>query len=1449
MGLLDQEPEIQFNPPEENVSEQEKKSVASEAVAISSEDLDSPEESYWDIVNSISSKMDVDTVKQQAVYEDNEKDKEVLDKLITDTSLNGVLSPEESASTVVQYQAQKKDVGNIDEASFDRAVARRFTLDDVKAEEQAFSNYASRSIVDMSEKAGLGDKFRAYGGFMLPDRTMDLTQFLGGSDFMVISNFRTFTNKFFKLSPKEKVQMWPEIVEKAKDSFDNDIDAAVFLSTLLTANPVGEAKIDLAFDLFDVATFGIGSLLFRASKKSGNLVMKANDLGDPHSAAAIFNKTIDDPTGEMAQAFNMSDAERAATVSPFEMQKFLPGSVDGISSELSELIQTGVTGVRDEVAKVKGILNNWKDGKLLRSEFLSDEAMEQAVKDTAARGLQRQTELGEAAFGTYGVKYDNIRVGETSSEGVEILYDVAGDTMIRKEFFTIDNETGMFHNVKGNPIASNLHSPLQRFGENSFVVETATRLQDQGSIVSNSLARAHALALKPIKWSKKSLALVDDVMRTGDDWSIEDGRVFTPRELLEGTADGRTIPKLNDKEITAYFSLRAVLDEAHDFVNFMEYRKNTIAGLKTVNVRSSFRDGTASKEFNAKPMFTIDEALKIFTKTTSNKVQDHRVLTSKFDSPKIYDPELNGGKGGTRRINEEQLTEAYEQSYRLSKLDDWTELGEDGVEYVLTRNIDISDLPYNQIRKREGYLPKFYEDANYFVYKINKDGVKLTDRIFDNKTDANLYRSSKQGTKDGWNYVTKADRELTSSEWETELTNSYGGPFRGARSTHEILFGIDGNIPKRLDAYDSISRNLRYISNIMPINDWRASVQKMWMNTAAQIAETEGKQILADSNDFWSDISGLAKHDPKRIGLEDLREYLADQIRIPTRDERMFDSLSRGLAETMEKTFLDSDFNIPGLGKQNLRKSVMNLRHTDPFSMARTATFHPLLGFFNVSQLIVQAQGASIALSLDPLSAPRRIAEYMYLRSIVDVGSHDVRAQGAVRKAMAKAAGIPEDEAIEIAEQFLKSGLSSSIKLSADMGAALSAGTSSFKALKTIADKGLIFYREGELVTRGYSFLQARANWKVKNPGKKIDDKAMKNIIDDTYRIMMNMSRANRAEWQKGALSLPTQFTQVYWKFMGNLTGKKWSKGEKAKVLAMQLAIFGAAGVPGLTYIGNGVANLAGYEPGDVPDELRNTISNGFEGFVTGLTGIDNDFSSRMAFMGNNDTIVTKMFDAETPISEAMFGAFGSVFGRTTDAIKKLSPLFANPFMDDSTLDLNSLNTALSGIAKITSTWNNIQKVYAGVQMNRFLSSKGKYVASAGEMNPQTLVFKALGFEADIIADHYKRKEFITSSKKRRKKASEDIISLYHAYLGNLESEDPEKLANNFKNMQKVILAMHGFHNEGEDWKIIKKMVGESITQSKDDRTKSIRDYIEEVWRAQDRSPIADTNNPLQRLD
>lgn len=1440
---------IEYNPPVSQISPEEKASTALEAVSISSEDLDSPEESYFDIVNQIASETDIDMVKRKAVQEDIDKDKGVIDKLINDNLSTGSLDPSLAASTISAYQKQKtnKDAEIDRPEAFDRTVARRFSLDDIKAEEQTFQNYATRSLVKIYDQSDWKDYAREFGGFWIPDSTWDLSQFLNTSVFTSVSDLGSFVNKFNKLSTQEKISVWPEIERKAYDAFDNKLATLNFLSTLIGTDPVYESTVNLVFDAVDVGGVTVLPAAMKLISKGRNLAKKTKDLDDKDASAVIIDKTLKDPTGEIQSAVGMTDMERAATVSPFRMEDVIPGAIDDIDSELSELIETGIVGVNKEVAQIKGTLNAWKEDKLLAPEFLSKEAQEQAIRDVTKRGLERQRELGEAAFGTYGVKYENIRIGNTSPEGVEILYDVAGETLSRKELFTIDNETGMFHNVGGGVVTSKLYSPLQRFGDNKFLVETATRLQDQSSILSNSLMKAHEAALKPIIGSKKSLDKVDEVLRTGDDWSIENGRVFTPRELLEGQAGGRTIPKLTNQEISAYYSLRKVLDEAHDFVNFMEYRKKQVKGLKSLDVKSKYKDGDEVKTFEGKPIFEFDDALKTFTKSSQDRVQDTIVRTSRFESPKVYDETLEG-VGGTRRLNKSELEEAYNNGFVLTKLDDWTELGKDGVEYVLTHKNNISDISYNQVRKRDGYLPKFHKDANYFVYKINKDGVRMTDRIFDNATDADLYRESMDGT-DGFKYVRKTDRELTNSEWETEITNAYGGPFRGQRATHEILFGLEGNVPKRLDAYDSISRNLKYISNVMPINDWRASVQKMWLNTAKKMSETEGKQILSNPDDFWSEVSGLAKNDKRRVGLEDLRNYLSDQVRIPTRDERMFDSMVRSTAEWMEKTALDKDFKIPALGEFNPRKSLMNLQHVDPFSIARTATFHPLLGFFNLSQLMVQSQGAAIAFATDPLSAPKRLAEYTYLRSIVDVGAHNLRAQGDVRKAMAKAAGIPEAEAIEIAEQFLKSGLSSSIKLSADMGASLTSNVSSLNALKKISDKGLVFYREGELVTRGYSFLQARANWIRKNNGKKIDDAGLKEIIDETYRLMMNMSRANRAEWQKGMLSVPTQFTQVYWKFIGNLTGRQWSNGEKAKILGTQLALFGTAGVPAVTYMTNGALNMAGFEAGDIPENFSNLVTRGFQGFVSDFTGIDNDFSARMAYMGNNDNIITKIFDGETPISEAMLGAFGSVFNRSTDAIKKLTPLVANPFMDESSLTINDLTTAVSGIAKITSTWNNVQKVYAGVQMGKFLSAKGNYITDTSEINPQTLVFKALGFEARVISEHYTRKEFIKSSKDRRKKAADEIISLMHSYLADTGSSDQEQLAKNFRNMERVILAMNGFHYEGEDWSLIKKTIADKITNPNDERTKAILKNIDEIWRGQSRTPIlGETPDPLQRL-
>jgi hypothetical protein len=91
---------------------------------------------------------------------------------------------------------------------------------------------------------------------------------------------------------------------------------------------------------------------------------------------------------------------------------------------------------------------------------------------------------------------------------------------------------------------------------------------------------------------------------------------------------------------------------------------------------------------------------------------------------------------------------------------------------------------------------------------------------------------------------------------------------------------------------------------------------------------------------------------------------------------------------------------------------------------------------------------------------------------------------------------------------------------------------------------------------------------KGKKPSYKLTDKDIDFVAADAMRFTMNLNRSNRAAWQKGILSIPTQFWQVQVKFLENMVGgsfgygvRRWTPAEKTKIMAGYLSMFGMAGV------------------------------------------------------------------------------------------------------------------------------------------------------------------------------------------------------------------------------------------------------------------------------------------------
>jgi len=154
--------------------------------------------------------------------------------------------------------------------------------------------------------------------------------------------------------------------------------------------------------------------------------------------------------------------------------------------------------------------------------------------------------------------------------------------------------------------------------------------------------------------------------------------------------------------------------------------------------------------------------------------------------------------------------------------------------------------------------------------------------------------------------------------------------------------------------------------------------------------------------------------------------------------------------------------------------------------------------------------------------------------------------------------------------------------------------------------------------------------------------------------MMMNMTKANRASFQKGVFSIPTQFLQVTTKFLETAGGfnKNFTGIERSKMIAAQFALYGTAGVP-LVGLGNKMLLSMGITQKEVDDNpgLVKTWNDGMWGAATfWILGADIELASRGSVLRGVGDFVDNWFVQESTITEKFLGAFGSSQTRYFDS-------------------------------------------------------------------------------------------------------------------------------------------------------------------------------------------------------
>lgn len=1360
-----------------------------------------------------------ETIRNEVAKKSSEDQKEVLQNLITDffhqgqvdKAIEGVQATEEISRGIELHQAEK----SIEESFVDSV---GISIDEKRRQEQLFKLQVSKDVMKLLDEQDLTDKIVNYSGLLLSDVTLDLSRVVESDYLNTPEAVAEFLDTWYSLPVEEKQRLYPALKDAINEATDkNNVKTAFNILRFIDPQFSDDVKKDLLIDQIflgvDVATLGIfmASRLARLAK-AGNILKEAKTVGREDEAAQINASIITDDTGEVAKAAKVDELTAQGNSLPFKLEDILPEATDGINRETQDILKA--------IELTNGMTYRRLEDLLKGEGFLKETAFTRLQRERIQQKAFKEVEkLKEDAF-QQGWDIDDIRITKSDASGFTLEYNYAGVPAKQERTYKL-SDIGTFDELPTGAVEKGITSPsFYLKGVTERLVESATNIELSRMKVLDIFNRSVEDIMNNTLGSpllhKKAYKELDSVLLAGDDYPLPDGtsgRLFNLDELRTGvdTKDFGTV-RLNDKQIVAYYGLRNLFDNLGVLKN-AELRK-------TLNL-NGFKD--------------IDfEGIRVIGKPFE-RLQDANNSLRQRRNNVIYDPMANKGLGGVKPLTDLDLGDMYNRGYRVVRFQEPQAAADQFVTHALVKLDNVRQLPLQVMHLKEGYVPKIYKEGFYFVKQeltgtLNgraKEIVGLkTLRMFNSKKGAQSYMDTLKEENPNTVYRLLHDRELTEVQLADEGVGLSGGLYTSPRAKHPVLFNEEGVQPQRLSAFESLQRNIQHLANYLPRNEWRIGMQQKWINTARE-------HRMLDGHDFNAALIG-EKHTPEWNALSSSREYIRDQIRIPTTEERWFEAKTRSLAEWAENPIsLDANQITSKRLPDFARKSLLRFSHNDPFALARSGAFHSLLGWFNPAQLFVQAQGASIAISLFPGQAPAALWKYMtHLRPMMFLQSHNANPQ-TIRKVsdlLAKVNKGSPDELWEDYQLWQKTGLQESIKATADHAAAAQNFGFGSSAVRKSADKGLVFYREGELFTRGIAFSIAKANWRKANKGAKITDEALKDILDDSMRMMLNLTRANRAAWQKGALSIPTQFLQIQTKFLeqvwpkvlggkGPLTG-----AQKARLLAMQFAIYGGAGVP----FGNWMINEGAQILGKVPEELDDSLKRYLGGGIWDLLfyqsfGADVELGRRGAIVSGVEDFFKALVYENAPFAEALLGAFGALPTRAFQAMKKIAPLAYSA--DEIDFTPQELALVASELGTIISTWRNIDKA---IYMHRFgmiLDKHGNISVDRslqGGFNPAEIVGRGLGFQLKDVQGTYDIEQLNREWDKHVGKRVDSLINLHYWYIGNV---DHPQAGRNLQVMQQTIF---GDLNDYEKQRV-KEIANKRISNPRNKEERAISKYYNDV--------------------
>lgn len=456
---------------------------------------------------------------------------------------------------------------------------------------------------------------------------------------------------------------------------------------------------------------------------------------------------------------------------------------------------------------------------------------------------------------------------------------------------------------------------------------------------------------------------------------------------------------------------------------------------------------------------------------------------------------------------------------------------------------------------------------------------------------------------------------------------------------------------------------------------------------------------------------------------------------------------------------------IPKLGPrgQEWTTETMLSRSKNPAAWLKSLAFHTKMGFWNPTQYFKQANAAVNIVSVGGLNGMKSVGVYPLLRGAVMTNKAENLAR--LGEIAQKVGVMSKDDFLESMSLYKKSGfndIGGDTAYLDDLRSPEFVESKFKKTTKGVMKTSATPFYEGERMSRLAAWNTAYLDKKAALKGKSLTRRDEADILYRAKTLIGNMTREANAPWQKGYVSVITQFFGYQARIMDQMLGKQLTAGEKARLFTAYSMMYGVpvglASATGVLPIRDIVVQQM-YEQGMDP---QNPAAKPFiDGFVSAFTdyAFGKDWNISSSYGPGGLPTFYDMFRGDKTFADLLLGASGGIGADSMSAMlsgswKGLKAILSETDDFDGGLYNLAADDFVKALRNIT-TVDSMYKMYHVYNAGTWMSKNGYDIA---KMDMPDAVFAAItGLQPASVEQAFSKKSAAKSLKEGRTQAMFDL--------------------------------------------------------------------------------------------